>query len=136
MDIEDKQLMLINFLVKQKKTDKKFAEESFNVINDTKDTNMAISIIMFNFLMQKDFFCNETIMFQNQISIALNSVFSSIDQSLIPTQFQELFKLNQEKNAENILNNKKLNFAVHQFVSAYLEYDIFEKKYPKLINKL
>jgi hypothetical protein len=134
---EDGDRMLTDFLVKIAKIDgtKECAEESFQIMDDFNDSQLIVSIIVADAFKQKGHIPEKIGVFQNNILSALATMFVTCDKEEVPKEFGDLFLGSDEEVLEKVNLNKKINFAVEQFVSAFYHFETFEKKYP-VISKL
>jgi hypothetical protein len=136
MDKEEGDRMLLEFLLEVSKRNggKRCAEESIKIMDEFLDSQLLLSIIFSNSLRSQNLMPEHVIEFQISVLSALSCVFTSCEKEDIPIPLQELFEGTEEEVTDKIQNNRKILFAVEQFVNAYYQYDLFENKYPE-INK-
>lgn len=136
---EEGDRILTDFLVEASKANgtKECAEESYKIMNNLDDSQLVISIIIREIAKQSKHFPKEVTEFEVKIMSALASFFSTFDKPEVPHQFKELFcETTKTDLARNLYTNKKLIFAVQNFVNAFYRFDCFEKKYPEITKML
>ncbi len=134
---EDGDRMLTDFLVKIAKIDgtKECAEESFEIMDDFNDSQLVVSIIVSDTLKGTGHTSQEVVNFHNNILSALATMYVTCHKDEVPKEFGDLFLGTEDEIVEKVNLNRKINFAVGHFVSAFLDFERFEKKYP-VISKL
>jgi hypothetical protein len=135
---DDGDKILTEFLVQATKDNgsTRCAEESLKIMDDFNDSQMVISIILVNSMMQQGMIPKHVTDFETQIVSALSTMFSTCDTSEIPIQLQDLFEGTEDEIVERVSKSRKMFFAVQQFVNAYYHYDLFENKYPEISKML
>jgi hypothetical protein len=133
---EDGDEILLDFLLQlvKKNDSKRCAEESIKIMENFPESQFLLSIIVSNSLREKGFIPNQVIEFETQIISALSTIFTTCEAEDVPLPLRDLFEGTDEQVIEKVRRNRKMYFAVQQFVDAYYQYDLFENKYPE-INK-
>lgn len=135
---DDGDKILTEFLVQATKDNgsSRCAEESLKIMDNFNDSQMVISIILVNSMMQQGMIPEHVTNFETQIVSALSTMFSTCDKSEIPIQLQDLYEGDEDEIVERVSRSRKMFFAVQQFVNAYYHYDLFENKYPEISKML
>ena len=135
---DDGDKILTEFLVQATKDNgsSRCAEESLKIMDNFNDSQMVISIILVNSMMQQGMIPEHVTNFETQIVSALSTMFSTCDKSEIPIQLQDLYEGDEDEIIERVSRSRKMFFAVQQFVNAYYHYDLFENKYPEISKML
>jgi len=146
MNKEESDRMVLTILTEMSKfSDEKFAQESLQLIDKPYD-NAVLTGILLN-KAKPSVFNEEEVEIQKNIIVILTSFFCISKEfgcDLIEDGFSQkiinAFKFNEEtiRNEDvyfyQIKNETKIIFAVSQFVSAFLEYERLENKYPNVMN--
>ena len=74
--------------------------------------------------------------FESLILSALSTIYTTCDKSDVPHQFKDLFNGTDEEVINKVNRDRKINFAVQNFVSAFYHYNNFENKYPEISKML
>ena len=135
---EDGDTILEEFLVNVSKKNggKRCAEEAYKIMDSYSDSQLVITLIIINSMKQQNLIPEHIMDFEVRIASALATMFSTCDKEDVPIQLQGLFDGSEDEIIENFSQNKKLCFAIQQFVSAYYNYDLFEAKYPEISKSL
>ena len=135
---DDGDKILTEFLVQVSKDNgsKRCAEESLKIMDDFNDSQMVISVLLVNSMLQQGMIPEHVTTFETQVISALSTIFSTCDKSEIPIQLQDMFEGTEQEIVERVSRSRKLYFAIQQFVSAYYHYEIFENKYPEVSKML
>lgn len=131
---DDGDKILTEFLVQATKENgtKRCAEESLKIMDDFNDSQILVSILLINSMMQQNMIPEHVIDFEIKIISALSTMFTTCDKSEIPTQLKDLFEGTEDEIIDRISRSRKMRFAIQQFVNAYYQYEIFENKYPQI----
>jgi len=135
---DDGDKIITEFLVQATKENgtKRCAEESLKIMEDFNDSQMVISILLVNSMLQQGMIPEHVTDFETRIISALSTMFTTCDDSEIPIQLQDLFEGTDEEVIDRVSKSRKMHFAIQQFVSAYYTYEIFENKYPEISKML
>jgi hypothetical protein len=135
---EDGDRVLTDFLVNASKKNgaKECAEESYKIMDDFNDSQLVISIIISESLRESKQFPEDIRKFEVQIMSALATLFSTCDKSDVPHQFKDLFFGTEDEVTDKVSRDKKLQFAIRNFVSSFYHFNHFENKYPEITNML
>lgn len=130
--------IITEFLVQATKENgsKRCAEESLKIMEDFNDSQMVISVLLVNSMIQQGMIPEHIIEFEVKIKSALSAFFATCDKSEIPIQFQDFFEGSDEDIIDKVSKSRKMHFAIQQFVNAYYHYEIFEGKYPEISKAL
>jgi hypothetical protein len=135
---DDGDKIITEFLVQATKENgtKRCAEESLKLMDDFNDSQILVSILLINSMMQQGMIPEHVIDFETRIISALSTMFTTCDKSEIPIQLQDLFEGTDDEIIDRVSKSRKMHFAIQQFVSAYYQYEIFENKYPQISKML
>lgn len=130
--------LLTDFLVNIAKDNgsKRCAEESLKIMDEFNDSQLVISFIITDSMREQGLIPEHVNIFEAQIVSALSTMFTTCDKSDVPIPLQELFEGSDEEVIERVGSNRKMFFAIQQFVNAYYTYDMFESKYPEISKML
>jgi hypothetical protein len=135
---EDGDRVLTDFLVNASKKNgtKECAEESYKIMEDFNDSQLVISIIISESMRESKQFPEDIRRFEVQIMSALATLFSTCDKSDVPQQFKDLFFGTEDEVTDKVSRDKKLQFAIRNFVSSFYHFNHFENKYPEITKML
>ena len=135
---DDGDKIITEFLVQATKENgtKRCAEESLKIMEDFNDSQMVISILLVNSMLQQGMIPEHVTDFETRIISALSTMFTTCDDSEIQIQLQDLFEGTDDVIIDRVSKSRKMHFAIQQFVSAYYQYEIFENKYPQISKML
>jgi hypothetical protein len=135
---DDGDKIIMEFLVQATKENgtKRCAEESIKIMDDFNDSQLVISILLVNSMLEQGLIPEHVTDFETRIISALSTMFATCDKSDVPIQLQDLFEGTDEEIIDKVSRSRKMHFAIQQFVSAYYNYEIFENKYPEISKML
>jgi hypothetical protein len=134
MSKEDGDRLLEDFLLNASKSNgtKECAEESYRLMENEADSQLIISESLRRARkVPKDF-----AVFETNILSAIASMYTTCDKTDIPFQFKDLFFGTEEEIVNKVGKDKKLNFAVKNFVMSFYHFEDFETKYPEITKML
>lgn len=131
-DYRDNILTDIMLQISKTNTSTECAEECFEILNDEISSQLLLGVCMTNSAESQGLKPNEVSFFESQILSALSSVYFNCEESLIPFQLKDFFIGDFKEVSDKVNDSKKFQFAISQFVSAFLAYDNFEQKYPEI----
>ena len=135
---EDGDRMLTDFLVDVSKRNgtKECAEECYKIMDDFNDSQLIISIIISESIRESKQVPKEISDFEIQIMSALSTIFQTVDKGDVPSQFKDLFFGTEDEVTDKVATNKKLQYAIRNFVSSFYHFNHFENKYPEITKML
>jgi len=135
---EEGDRMLTDFLVDfcKKNGTKECAEEAYRIMESFQDSQLVLSFLLNSSVRGDRNFPQEIINFETSIVSALATIFSSCDEEDVPNQFGDLFFGSEDEVTDNVIQDKKIKFAVQQFVTAFYTFRDFESRNPQISNML
>ena len=135
---DDGDRIITEFLVQATKKNgtKRCAEESLKIMENFNDSQILVSVLLTNSMLQQGMIPEHVIDFETRIISAISTMFTTCDKSDVPIQLQDLFEGTDDEIIDKISRSRKMQFAIQQFVSAYYTYEIFENKYPEISKML
>jgi hypothetical protein len=127
--------MLIDYfnVVSSKKNSKELAEESLKIMNDNLFKQIVIARIIEKHLVMNNQLPNHIENLICLIATSLHLTFKSLNNK---EEFGDLKDLFLNKTEEQIIQNKRLSFALSQFANAFYHFEAFEKSYPNLSKEI
>jgi hypothetical protein len=138
MSKEDGDRLLEDFLLNASKSNgtKECAEESYKLLENEADSQLVISLIISESLRRARKVPKEVAVFETNILSALATMYTTCDKTDIPFQFKDLFSGTDDDIINKVGKDKRLNFAVKNFVMAFYHFEDFERKYPEITKML
>ena len=100
------------------------------------DSQLVISLVVSESLRRAGKVPKDFTVFETNILSAIATMYTTCDKTDIPFQFKDLFFGTEEEIVNKVGKDKKLNFAVKNFVMAFYHFEDFEAKYPKITKML
>lgn len=136
---EEGDKILEEFLVEATKQNgsSECAQQSFALMNDNADCHLLLTIILKKMIRESESEPAHILELESSILSALTTVFTTVDDSDIPSDLKGIFEGKSEEDIfDNVVNDKSINFAVQAFVGSFLFFKKFEEKYSEIVKAL
>lgn len=139
---DDAERLMEEFLVNASNVDnsREFAMESMNILNDKDLKQVLLGSIIVKL---KDSIDDKRLNDEKDMRIFMTNIVNAMMIGCTEKQLKRCASNNKIPNnlkncfseyVENDWDNPKLQFAFDQFVSAFTAFELFEKKYPKIVK--
>jgi len=139
---DDAERLMEEFLVNASTVDnsREFAMESMNILNDKDLKQVLLGSIIVKL---KDSIDDKRLNDEKDMRIFMTNIVNAMMIGCTEKQLKRCASNNKIPNnlkncfseyVENDWDNPKLQFAFDQFVSAFTAFELFEKKYPKIVK--